>query len=303
MHATTRLLLILLSITVLAAFMTRGCRRNSYDTVKGSGEAAIDLTKEQLDEWEQAVRKRLPEDGPAAVSTAAEVFHEITRAADEIGGEILPLTIEQEIEYGRQVHQTVRREHTLLNNPQQLARMKRLATPLLVHSRRPELTYSFYIIDSDEINAFAHLGGYVYVNRGLIDATRSDAELQFVLGHEIGHIEHKHVLRGAGYAGAAGEVGGDLGAGVVMFLYRNIAVGYCEKHEFEADLWSYDTMRKIGRSKQERLAFLRRMTELIPSPQHAEPDGTLGRIGKELRDHYRTHPPGEERVAVLEKLP
>ena len=56
------------------------------------------------------------------------------------------------------------------------------------------------IIASDEVNAFAHLGGYVYLHKGMLDFAESDAELQFVLAHEIAHIELGHCARKVTYA-------------------------------------------------------------------------------------------------------
>jgi len=63
------------------------------------------------------------------------------------------------------------------------------------HSARPDLTYHFYIVDSDAVNAFALPGGYVYVNRGLIARTSNVAELAGVLAHEVAHVALRHGAR------------------------------------------------------------------------------------------------------------
>ena len=55
-----------------------------------------------------------------------------------------------------------------------------------------QYNYTFYVVDSRQINAFAVPGGHVYVNRGLIERTRNMAELAGVLAHEIAHVEHRH---------------------------------------------------------------------------------------------------------------
>jgi predicted Zn-dependent protease len=60
------------------------------------------------------------------------------------------------------------------------------------HSARPGLRYQFYIVDSDAVNAFALPGGYVYVNRGLIQRTRNVSELAGVLAHEVAHVALRH---------------------------------------------------------------------------------------------------------------
>jgi predicted Zn-dependent protease len=60
------------------------------------------------------------------------------------------------------------------------------------HSERPDLQYHFYIVDTDAVNAFALPGGYIYVDRGLIQRTRDVSELAGVLAHEIGHVALRH---------------------------------------------------------------------------------------------------------------
>jgi beta-barrel assembly-enhancing protease len=59
-------------------------------------------------------------------------------------------------------------------------------------SDRPEITYRFYIVDTDGVNAFALPGGYIYVNRGLVERTENVSELAGVLAHEIGHVAARH---------------------------------------------------------------------------------------------------------------
>lgn len=62
-------------------------------------------------------------------------------------------------------------------------------------SERPDLDWHFGVIESEDINAFAIPGGYVYVTRGLYRRLRNEADLAGVLGHEIGHVVRKHHLK------------------------------------------------------------------------------------------------------------
>ena len=126
-------------------------------------------------------------------------------------------------------------------------------------SDRPELDYQFFIIDSPEINAFALPGGYVYVNRGLLNFLNSEAELAAVLGHEIAHITARHAVqqqaRGA-LAKAAAQVGGIVtavatGSGYVGSQISQVASiwaraglsGYGREHELEADQLGAEYLR------------------------------------------------------------
>jgi predicted Zn-dependent protease len=62
-------------------------------------------------------------------------------------------------------------------------------------SERPDLEYSFYIVDTDIVNAFALPGGHIYLTRGLISRMDSASELAGALGHEIGHVAARHGVR------------------------------------------------------------------------------------------------------------
>jgi predicted Zn-dependent protease len=63
------------------------------------------------------------------------------------------------------------------------------------HTSRSDLDWHFYIVDSHQVNAFSLPGGYVYVNRGLIESTDRLDELAGVLGHEIGHVIQRHSVK------------------------------------------------------------------------------------------------------------
>ena len=118
-------------------------------------------------------------------------------------------------------------------------------------SHRPDLNYTFTVIDSAEINAFALPGGYVYVNRGLLAFMNSEAELAAVLGHEIAHITARHAVQRQGrgqLAKIAATVGGfatavATGSGYVGQQISDIASiwaqtglsGFGREQELEAD--------------------------------------------------------------------
>ena len=69
---------------------------------------------------------------------------------------------------------------------------RELQRPSLRICRRKTMHYTFTIVDDPAVNAFSHLGGFVYVHTGLLKMARQDWELEFVLAHEIGHVDLKH---------------------------------------------------------------------------------------------------------------
>jgi predicted Zn-dependent protease len=110
-------------------------------------------------------------------------------------------------------------------------------------SDRPDIAYTFTVLDSDVVNAMALPGGYVYVNRGLLAYLDSEAELAAVLGHEIAHVTANHSARRQSSATAAG-----LGTALVGILTGNAGLmsaagmagdllmsGYSREQESEAD--------------------------------------------------------------------
>jgi predicted Zn-dependent protease len=79
---------------------------------------------------------------------------------------------------------------------------------LASHSERPDLNWRFGVLESDNINAFATPGGYIFVTKGLAMRMRSEAELAGVLAHEIAHVVQKHHLK-AIQKGAQSSLAGD----------------------------------------------------------------------------------------------
>ena len=80
----------------------------------------------------------------------------------------------------------------IYDDPELAEYINRLGQRLVAHSSMPDATFTFTVLDSPDINAFALPGGFIYVNRGLLAYLESEAELAGVLAHEIGHITENH---------------------------------------------------------------------------------------------------------------
>ncbi|RMG59875.1 MAG: peptidase M48 [Deltaproteobacteria bacterium] len=123
-------------------------------------------------------------------------------------------------------------------------------------SHRPHLKYTFKIVNSSVVNAFALPGGFIAVNRGLLVNLSSEAELAAVLGHEIGHVTARHavaayqrsILWNVALLGVA--VAGGARSGAVMDLSRIglslIENGYSREQERESDYLGVDYMVRAG---------------------------------------------------------
>src|SRR5262245_5249329 len=84
----------------------------------------------------------------------------------------------------------------------------KVGTLLAQQSERPALDWTFIVLDTDGVNAFASPGGVVHITRGALGLIKNEAELAGVLGHEIGHVAHKHAVN-AIRKGKAVQMGAD----------------------------------------------------------------------------------------------
>jgi predicted Zn-dependent protease len=98
----------------------------------------------------------------------------------------------QEIAMGREADQQVRQEMGLYEDPELQRYVEEIGLELARRSHRPNLPWSFAIVDSPAVNAFALPGGFIYVTRGILAYLADEAELAGVLGHEIGHVTARH---------------------------------------------------------------------------------------------------------------
>lgn len=98
----------------------------------------------------------------------------------------------QEVAMGREADQEVAQSLGLYDNEELQQYVNRLGQQLARESERPNLPWTFRVVDDPVVNAFALPGGYIYVTRGLLSYLTTEAELVSVLGHEIGHVTGRH---------------------------------------------------------------------------------------------------------------
>ncbi len=98
----------------------------------------------------------------------------------------------QEIAMGRQAHPEVVAAYGAYDDPGLQRYVQELGAKLAAGSERPQLDWTFTVLDDPVVNAMALPGGYIYVNRGILAHFNSEAELASVLGHEIGHVTARH---------------------------------------------------------------------------------------------------------------
>jgi predicted Zn-dependent protease len=106
--------------------------------------------------------------------------------------EISLVSESQEIQMGREADPQITASLGLVDDPALQAYVSDIGMRLAAVSERPNLPWSFKVVDDPIVNAFALPGGFIYVTRGILANFDSEAELAAVLGHEIGHVTARH---------------------------------------------------------------------------------------------------------------
>src|SRR2546423_4685854 len=102
---------------------------------------------------------------------------------------------QQEIQMGQQYAQQINAQLPIVQDPELNRYINVLGDSIAGLTSRKDLDWHFFIVDAKEVNAFAVPGGFVYVNRGLIERADQMDELAGVLGHEIGHVVRRHTVK------------------------------------------------------------------------------------------------------------
>ena len=117
--------------------------------------------------------------------------------------------IEAEIRFGRDLAARILGNYNLLDDEKTNRYVNLVGRALALYAGRPEIEFYFAVLDSDEINAFATPGGYIFITRGALMKMDNEAQLAAVLGHEIAHVAKKHVVKELNIKGDdASAVGG-----------------------------------------------------------------------------------------------
>jgi predicted Zn-dependent protease len=103
--------------------------------------------------------------------------------------------LEDEVKLGRQISGNLLGAAPLVKDDKLQQYVNRIGSWVALQSDRPDLKWTFGVIQTEDINAFAAPGGYVFITRGLYAKLKDEAELAGVLAHEIAHVQQKHHLK------------------------------------------------------------------------------------------------------------
>lgn len=204
------------------------------------------------------------------------------------------LSTKQEIELGQQGMQQVEQQYRVETATADADRVREIGERLLQHIHKRPIPYSFHVIDSNQINAFSLPGGPVFVCRGLMDMIGNDNDaLACVIGHELGHINARHVAR---------TISSDiLNSTLIAVLFPNpnaqagasivndvLGLHYSRQEEYEADWRGLSYAHAAGYNPEGMVRFFGKLERL------SKLEGSAGPAW--LQDHPLT----KDRIARAE---
>jgi predicted Zn-dependent protease len=206
---------------------------------------------------------------------------------------------QQEVQMGQEYAQQINAQLPIVQDPELNRYINVLGDSIARLTSRKDLDWHFFIVDSKEVNAFAVPGGFVYVNRGLVERSDKMDEVAGVLGHEIGHVLRRHTVKqmekqqGANIgitlacvltgvcnsqaAGAAIQIGGGA-----------LFARFSRQDEAEADQEGFNNVVRAGISPEGMVSMFRKLLE----ERKSRPAG--------VEAWFLTHPLEEDRITAIQ---
>ncbi len=199
------------------------------------------------------------------------------------------LSDSQEVKYGRQINdELIRSGRFRISRNQALTqRVDRIGQRLAQNSSRPNLPFTFQVLQDNSINAFATMGGFAYVNTGLIAAAENEAELASVIGHEIAHITQRHSIKQMRNVAISQGLMSATGLSESNIVNLGVQLGFnlprSREAELEADRIGLQNLRQAGYAPIGMITFMKKLLQ----------------SGSSSPAFLSTHPATSQRVQAL----
>jgi Zn-dependent protease with chaperone function len=210
---------------------------------------------------------------------------------------------EQDVEIGRQSAEEVEKQLPILRLPAVDGFIAVIGQRLQAAIQGPDFPYRFRVANISDVNAFALPGGFMYINRGLIETAENEAELAGVMAHEMAHVALRHGTNQASKAYLAqaglGVLGGLIGGGqggtgqmieaVGGFGLNTVFLKFSRSAEEQADIVGAQTLARAGYDPRGMVSFFEKMQELS------------GRDPGKFEGFFSTHPAPSNRARRVEE--
>ena len=211
---------------------------------------------------------------------------------------------QDDVQIGQQSAVQAEQQLPILNDQQVESYVNRIGQKLAANAGGPQFQYRFRVVNASDINAFALPGGYIYVNRGILDQAKNEGEVAGVIAHEISHVALRHGTHQASKAYAAqaglsilgGILGGKVGNNTAQILNTIGGVGlnalflkYSRDLETQADIRGSQILAASGYSPVDMVNFFHTLESVDKSKKtnwmsdHPAPPDRIARIEKEAK--------------------
>lgn len=208
------------------------------------------------------------------------------------------LTVQEEQALGRQMNGEIRRGLVFLPDRVVEQYVREIGANIVRAAGPQPFEYHFYVVEDDDINAFAAPAGHIYIHTRTILAASNVSELAGVIAHEIGHVACRHIAEnynrqrntGIGYraavlaaailGGGAAATAAQLGGGLAAVAYLN---SFSREAELEADVFAVDVLPRAGYDPNGLVTFFQTLQ---------------GESGGNSADFLSSHPATADRAAA-----
>ena len=218
---------------------------------------------------------------------------------------------DQDVEMGRQVSKEAESQLSIIRNGNIASYIDSLGRQLASRASGAKYPFQFKVVNDKAINAFALPGGFVYVNRGAIEAADNEAQIAGVMAHEIGHVVLRHGTNQASKAYIAQAplsiLGGVLGSNSIGSVLAQLGVGfaanslflkYSRDAESQADLMGTQILYDSGYNPNAMVEFFEkiqaeskgRASEFFSD--HPNPENRIGEIQAAIEKEFPNGLPG-----------
>jgi MAF protein len=204
---------------------------------------------------------------------------------------------DSEVRIGESIAREVENKYKLVDDPLIQKRAEDVGKRIVSVSDRKDIDYRFQVLDDEEINAVSLPGGFVYVNKGLVDKVANDDELACILAHEVGHIVARHSIKKLqammGYSilrvltatiPESGQVGN-----AADIAFTEIVLGYGREDELLADQLASRYAKLAGYNPYAMISFLDKLQD------------TQRRKPLKPKSYFKTHPYVPDRIRVVKQ--
>lgn len=204
---------------------------------------------------------------------------------------------DREEKLGEAIAKSVEKEYKLAEDPLLQQRVREIGNKIAAVCDRKDIEYTFKVLDDDEVNAVSLPGGFIYINKGLLEKVDNDNQLACVLAHEVGHVVARHSIKKLqalqGYSllrilVAQAPQSGEVGAASDM-AFTQLLLGYSREDELLADQLGARYARLAGYDPKGMIEFLEKLQEINKR--------------KPLRpkSYFRTHPYVPDRIRIVKQ--